>query len=153
MVGQSVVETGFDKSENLTSQLQMMKIPLMYGTAYFNTLTKHAINIRTMQREQIRKMEETMRRLGRGLGEVTTPTKLSGQKCDLDLWRRILQHFLDANILKTHGESDHGNKQQCGPIQRLLKLQMQVLEIEKVSPTFYSSPLNPTPSQQRYVQC
>jgi len=44
-----------------------------------------------------------------------------------------LQHFLDANILKTHGDSDHGPKQQCGPIQRLLKLQTQVLEIKKVS--------------------
>lgn len=118
MVGQSVVRAGFYLSEYFPSQLERMKIPLMYGMAYFNTLTAHAINIRTIQREKIRKMEETMRRLGRGLGEVTKPIELSGQKSDLDLWRRILEHFRNANILKTRGESDHGTRQQYGPIQR-----------------------------------
>lgn len=84
------MKAGFDKSENLPSQLQRMKILLTSGNAYFNTLTAHAIDIRTVQRAQVHKMDETIQRLGRGLGEVTTPIKLSGQKSDLDLWRRIL---------------------------------------------------------------
>ncbi len=69
MATPSVLKAGFDKSENLPSQLQRMKIPLTSGNAYFNTLTAHAIDIRNIQRAQVHKMDETIRALAVALAK------------------------------------------------------------------------------------
>lgn len=68
MATPSVLKAG-DKSENLPSQLQRMKIPLTSGNAYFNTLTGHAIDIRTIQRAQVHKMDETIQSLAVALAK------------------------------------------------------------------------------------
>ena len=120
-------------TETLPSQLRRTNIPSVHATAYFNTLTAQAINLRTIQRKQVHRIEEMMHCLGRSLSEVTTPSKLSGQKSDLDRWRKIIQRFLDARILNTHGAVDTEVTDQSVQIQRLLKLQTQVMEIERVS--------------------
>ncbi len=76
-----------------------------------------------------------MQQLGRNLGEVTTPNKLSGKRSDLEVWRHILQLFLDANILNIKGEPEVGLREQSAQIERLLELQKQAVEFRKVSLT------------------
>ena len=126
-------------SNDQLSQLQRVEVPITHGTAFFNALTVHAINLRTIQKKQIQKTEEIMQQLGDVLSRVTTPSSLSGQESDLEIWRTILQQFLNANLFNVRGESTADTNEQSGQLRRLLKLQIQFFDAKVVSLSRHAS--------------
>ncbi|KAH0541546.1 hypothetical protein FGG08_003958 [Glutinoglossum americanum] len=106
--------------------LKTVEIPVRGGTIFFRTLAGHAFALHMLQHQQIHKTEERMARLNHSLARVTTPRRLSGKKSDLDVWRKVLKLFLDANILNTGADGTTGSNSQLTPVQRLMGLQNHI---------------------------
>ncbi|KAI0881006.1 SPX domain-containing protein [Annulohypoxylon maeteangense] len=114
-------------SEEESSLIQKIEVPLVFDGEFFDILQTDVSNLDALQEEEQDKLGKEIVLLGRDINMATKPSKGRKARVDLETWREIFELYLDARVFFSTLESDHGARTSSQAVEQLRWFQTQVL--------------------------
>lgn len=116
----------------------MVQVPGTYATHSFKVIAAHSFALSNLQREQMGSLKNSVIQFSRKLVKVAAPTRISGRKSDLDIWRIIVKMFMNADVLAMELEDTVVSDGQLSCEQRLTALQNEIVKKRLVRTTAFA---------------
>lgn len=105
-------------------EYETIEVPLVFDSEFFDILQSDVNKIDALQAEEQKQLVSEVVELGKEVGAVSKPTRLS--KNDLARWRQIFELYLDANVFFATNEQDHGARSSQKAVKQLQWFQTEV---------------------------
>jgi hypothetical protein len=133
-----IVDRSLTRVLTRRSGLKSVQVPGTYATHFFKVIAAHSFALRNLQREQMGSLQNSIIQFSLKLVKVTVPTRISGRKSDLDVWRTIVKMFMDADVLSMELGDTVVSDGQLDCEQRLTALQNEIAEKRLVHTTAFT---------------